>query len=550
MDQRVSRRKMLTALASAGAAVVAGAALNGGAAGLVRADGAGVTGAVYGGGGTLLADDSIIVTTIAELKAMTDPGADAVYFVRDEEREGYFVFDPADVSTPDNGGTVLVSSSGDRFFRIVENGILNVKWFGAKGDHVPGGALGTDDTAAIAAAAGALQVGQTLFFPRGYYRTTSTIAIGHTVSLDSDEAVLVADHNGVCLQLMPATRSNFGDGEYVRLRLNVSFLKRVPDYAQASVALRIVNSYYGCFTVGRIKGFTTGILLTADTVNGQAKGSAYNTFYLGRIENCQTGIELRSTATGWVTENSFYGGSFGGQAAAGATHIFVNGNNIGYNNNNKFFNQSLEGFHETGIRVTGAANNCFYETRLEMPHAVWIADFGTNTQSNKLISSGVGGKPDKISDVGRYNRMSSASLPAKYVEYFDGVYFTFVKPGTTMTPINGFPQIPVGPKPTKYVSSTSATIELDLSVATYHIISVNTDVTSIQFSNLPTLFRGCEVTVQLIQNASSGYSIGGFPAEWKFGSRSSAPAKRAFGTDIYTLLYDGSRFVVMQQYSS
>lgn len=380
------------------------------------------------------------------------------------------------------------------------------------------------------------------------------ITVGKTVTLASDDATLVADHDGICLQFLPAPRSNFGDAETVRLNVNLSFLKRTPNYSLSSVAVKIVNSYYGKFTFAKIRGFTTGMLLTADTINGQAKGTSYNAFYPGRIENCQTGLELVNTATGWVNGNSFYGGSFGGQASTGAVHIHINGSAIGYLNNNKFYNQLLEGFHDVGIKVRGSANNSFYETYLEMPHATWLADFGTGTQSNKLIASAVGDKPDKILDNGRYNRLTAAVFNSKYVEYFDGVYFAFVKPGTVMTPLNGVPQIPVGAKPSKYVSSSSSTIQLDLAVATYHIISVNTDVTSIQFVNKPALFQGCEITVHFIQNSSSGYSISGFPAaDWKFGAqpgRFAPPVKRSLGIDVYTLLYDGSRFLVMQQYSS
>ncbi|MFK7694465.1 glycosyl hydrolase family 28-related protein [Paenibacillus sp. HJGM_3] len=548
MDQKVSRRKMLTTLASAGAAVVAGTALGGGVTGLMPANAMSVTESVYGGGTSDCCE--VIVTTIAELRANTAPNADVLYYVVDAAQEGYFKYAPSDTTTPDNTGTVLVSSSGARFMRIVDGGILNVKWFGAKGDSVPSGAAGTDDTAAIAAAVAALGTGQTLFFPKGHYRTTSVITVGKTVTLESDDAVLVADHDDVCLQFIPALRSNFGDAETTRLNMNLSFWKRTPNYSLGSIALKIVNSYYGRFTIGKVRGFTTGIQLTADTVNGQAKGTVYNSFYPGRIENCQCGLELVDTATGWVNGNSFYGGSFGGQASTGAVHIYLNGTKIGYNNNNKFYNQLLEGFHDVGIKVRASANNSFYETYLEMPHATWLADFGTGTQSNKLIAPAAGDKPEKILDNGRYNRLSAAVVNSKYVEYFDGVYFAFVKPGTVMTPLNGVPQIPVGAKPFKYVSSSSSTIQLDLSVATYHTVAVNADVTSIQFVNRPALFQGCEITVHLIQNSSTGYTISGFPTEWKFGSRSAAPVKRTFGIDVYTLLFDGSKFLVMQQYSS
>lgn len=78
-----------------------------------------------------------------------------------------------------NGGTVRTATGMGvgRFHRITENGELNVKWFGAKGDGI------ADDTAEIAAAVAAALDGSTIYFPSGDYLVSSTIDLsGATLS--------------------------------------------------------------------------------------------------------------------------------------------------------------------------------------------------------------------------------------------------------------------------------------------------------------------------------------------------------------------------------
>lgn len=74
---------------------------------------------------------------------------------------GFFYYDASDTVSADNGGTIIVDASGRRWKRIFD-GLLNVKWFGAKGDGK------ADDTAAIQSAINA-SVGKTLTFPGGNY---------------------------------------------------------------------------------------------------------------------------------------------------------------------------------------------------------------------------------------------------------------------------------------------------------------------------------------------------------------------------------------------
>ncbi|MEF3303128.1 glycosyl hydrolase family 28-related protein [Paenibacillus sp. GYB003] len=172
----VSRRAMLSSLGMAGAALAAGSVI-GGTMGTAFAAGGPVSGDVYGRKGPpdFLTADSLdskccLSVTIAELRSWTAPDPDIVYFVKDGKQAGPFVYDSADATSADNGGTVLVSSSGARFKRLYD-GSINVKWFGAKGDGV------NDDGPAIQSAVDAGGARCNIYFPQGTYRITQPIVI-------------------------------------------------------------------------------------------------------------------------------------------------------------------------------------------------------------------------------------------------------------------------------------------------------------------------------------------------------------------------------------
>ncbi|RKN85257.1 glycosyl hydrolase family 28-related protein [Paenibacillus ginsengarvi] len=176
-DNLLSRRKLLAAFGAAGAANAAdsvlsvriGAALGDGN----RPHTDSVSEAVYGKGrpGHKPPKEAEYVraAAVADLRAESSPVEDGVYYVTDPGMEGPFHYDAADGLTPDNTGTVLVSSSGARFKRLYD-GNLHVKWFGAKGDGA------TDDTLAIRAALAAAR-GKTLLLPPGVFKLTDTITI-------------------------------------------------------------------------------------------------------------------------------------------------------------------------------------------------------------------------------------------------------------------------------------------------------------------------------------------------------------------------------------
>jgi|GEM_PF-5815061 len=106
---------------------------------------------------------------------------------------GNFFWDGASTET-DNGGTIIEPTGGGtgRWIRESNNGVINVRWFGAKGDGI------TDDTNKIQTAINYINalplgtqfstnVGGTLKIPRGDYVVT-TITLKQGVTLNGDGA--------------------------------------------------------------------------------------------------------------------------------------------------------------------------------------------------------------------------------------------------------------------------------------------------------------------------------------------------------------------------
>lgn len=139
-DRRMSRRKLIASLGTVGLASMAVSA---------AVYGQSVSSSVYGPPdepGSPNPRPYAVSTTIAALRAESRPLHSDLYYVTDAKREGFFVYDPNDLTSVDNTGTVIVTASGARLKRVVEGNTVSAAWFGAAGDGVH------DDTAAIQAA--------------------------------------------------------------------------------------------------------------------------------------------------------------------------------------------------------------------------------------------------------------------------------------------------------------------------------------------------------------------------------------------------------------
>ncbi|MFW6598775.1 hypothetical protein ACQBAU_14750 [Propionibacteriaceae bacterium Y2011] len=104
-----------------------------------------------------ITDDTTVHTaTFADLRALAEPQPGHVYYVTDVRREGFFRYDAADTSTPDDDGITLVGPGGQRYKRIFD-GPLYLDWFGAVADYNPRNGNGTPADDALDSAFAALE---------------------------------------------------------------------------------------------------------------------------------------------------------------------------------------------------------------------------------------------------------------------------------------------------------------------------------------------------------------------------------------------------------
>ena len=115
-------------------------------------------------------------TSIQELRNVrVNPSANTTYYITDAGKRGNFICDPGDKITPDDSIMNLVSANGVRFKRDTEQGLVNVRWFGASGNG------GTDDWYSLQKAINYVintpSSVRTLYFPPGTYKISKPLII-------------------------------------------------------------------------------------------------------------------------------------------------------------------------------------------------------------------------------------------------------------------------------------------------------------------------------------------------------------------------------------
>ncbi len=109
-------------------------------------------------------------------------------FVCSSGHEGTFLVDPSDTSSPDNGGTVLVNATGQRFLRQHERGTVQAAWFAAAGGPLTAAAV----NAAIAATRLAAADRAVVRLPVGTHEMGETIVIpSHTALIGEGRGITI-----------------------------------------------------------------------------------------------------------------------------------------------------------------------------------------------------------------------------------------------------------------------------------------------------------------------------------------------------------------------
>jgi hypothetical protein len=112
-----------------------------------------------------------LLTTISELRALTNPLTTDRYYTSDLGKEGFWYYDATDVSSADNTGTVLVS--GSKRYKRVFGGAINLSWFGLS-------TVSNNSPALIAAKAVNAGTKRTIYIPGGSWPFTDSILLTST----------------------------------------------------------------------------------------------------------------------------------------------------------------------------------------------------------------------------------------------------------------------------------------------------------------------------------------------------------------------------------
>jgi hypothetical protein len=127
---------------------------------------------------------SAFLITISEIR-LSNGDIPSQLYTTDIGQEGHWYFDGTGALTEDNTGTVLITSDLKRFRRAFD-GVVNVKWFGAKGDGV------TDDTNTIGKAISTSSiVGTSVYIPKGIWLVNSIdVPSGLEIETDGFDTVI------------------------------------------------------------------------------------------------------------------------------------------------------------------------------------------------------------------------------------------------------------------------------------------------------------------------------------------------------------------------
>lgn len=125
---------------------------------------------------TISQTSPVNITNIASLRAFDGGASSAIVWLEGyatiaDGGEGMFVYNPADTTSADNGGTIIVDAQNHRYYRERQSQAVSVKWFGATGNGVT-----NDTTACQNADTFARSISNAVtYFPAGTYMVSQLV---------------------------------------------------------------------------------------------------------------------------------------------------------------------------------------------------------------------------------------------------------------------------------------------------------------------------------------------------------------------------------------
>lgn len=281
----------------------------------------------------------------------------------------------------ENGGSVINLNNNLKAVLIVENNMVNIRQFGAKGNGE------NDDTSAII---NALNSGYGVYIPEGTFLFESQITIEEAPIIKCDGFL---KYNGTeidgAIIIGKATETNNKDIE-IKLTTN-----KYNNNGYAGLVLKNINN--SRISLKNINNFGVGCRLLSDDV-----GCCYNTVNLGYFFNNNVGLCLQSNNGGWTNENLFLNGNFkySNQSDKTGTVGILLDSNDNYNcNNNTFIKPSIETI-DTAIKILYGHSNKFEYIRSE--DNTITAVISSNAKNNMIfvgngdMSYNISNKTNKI----------------------------------------------------------------------------------------------------------------------------------------------------------
>lgn len=280
--------------------------------------------------------------TIDQLRNTAEAAPDTIYYLTDYGQQGFFQYDPRDTRSNDNGGTILVSRTGLRFKRITEESILNVSWFGAKGNG------SADDTAAIQRTIEAANAegGGVIFLPKGNYLITAALRFySHTVIKGAGVVSTQLINTGTDYCFKPADA-----GQVTR---NVSFTQFRITGNPSNAGGILVQNCYNCL---------------------------FQSLELTRVP--KIGIKLYGTVSGCNWNNIIQCHFISDPTSSHAIHISEN--NRAYSPNANKIHQCIIAGGTVGLEITSADTNVISETGFNDTTGSWLINGG---RYNRFIAN-------------------------------------------------------------------------------------------------------------------------------------------------------------------